>query len=392
MSFIVLVMLTALFIEGIGTYISILGLAALFAGSPVVITMAVALDVGKVVAVTFVYKNWSKINLLMKSYMTTAAAVLMLITSAGVFGYLSGEFQKAISGNNQQNISITALTEEQARLQKRKEQIDGQIAAVPANYTSAQRNRLINQFKQEQRQVTNRIAEIDKELPQLKIQNIGQSVKIGPILYVAEAFNTTPEQAVKWVILVIIFVFDPLAIALLLAGNYLIESRKKEQAAVVVPAPDEGEEALEEMIERFDQEQHGGEFALPTKLEEVKSTSPREFELEPIEELSTFRPPEQTEIEQYEEQLAERTEPPIVNDEPQVAEQPIATPNRPDEKLIAEISKPLADQREVITLEQLTPPRPSAFDKIDVRSGDVIFHGQEANRSRAGATYNQKSD
>jgi cell division protein FtsB len=225
MLFALLVLATALFIEGIGTYISILGLSALFAGSPVVITMAVALDIGKVVAVSFMYKNLAKISWFMKVYMTIATLVLMTITSAGVFGYLSGEFQKAIAGNNQQNVIITSLEDEKTRLQARKQEIDAQIANLPSNSVSS-RVRLMNQFKDEITRINNRLAKIDEELPSLQVNVIGQNVKIGPIMYLSQAFNTTPEQAVKWVILIIIFVFDPLAVTLLVAGNFLITQRK----------------------------------------------------------------------------------------------------------------------------------------------------------------------
>lgn len=233
MFFALITFLSAFFIESIGTYISILGLSALFAFNPVIIAMAVALDVGKVVAVSFLYKSWRGINWLMKTYMTIACVVLITITSMGVFGFLSGEFQKAIATNNTQTVAITALQDEQARLQKRKEQIDLQIANLPANY-GATRVKVINSFKEETKRINDRLAKIDEELPKLKIENIQKAVKIGPILYVAEAFHTTPEQAVKWVILTIIGVFDPLAIALILAGNYLWEQRRPKAQAVVV--------------------------------------------------------------------------------------------------------------------------------------------------------------
>lgn len=225
MFFALLTFLSAFLIEGIGTYISILGLSALFAFNPIIIVMAVALDVGKLVTVSFVYKYWAKINWLMKTYMSIAAVVLVMITSMGVFGFLSGEFQKAMATSGQQTIKIQALTEEQARLQKRKEQIDKQIAELPSTYSRG-RVTVINGFKEETTRINARLAKIDEELPALKIENIEKAVKIGPILYVAEAFNTTPEKAVKWVILTIIFVFDPLAIALLLAGNFLMIQRE----------------------------------------------------------------------------------------------------------------------------------------------------------------------
>lgn len=226
MLFTILVLASAFLIEGIGTYVSVLGLASLFSSNPIIIVLAVALDIGKVVSVSFLYKFWKNINSAMKIYMTVAAIVLMTITSAGVFGFLSAEFQKAISGSNTQGVMLQSLEEERGRLQRRKEEIDRQIAKLPDNSVRG-RSQLIRQFGPEVNRLNSRLAEIDKELPALKIDTIKKNVEVGPIIYIAEAFSTTPEKAVKWIILVIIFVFDPLAISLLLAGNFLIINRKK---------------------------------------------------------------------------------------------------------------------------------------------------------------------
>lgn len=335
MLFAILVLATALFIEGIGTFISILGLSALFAGSPVVITMAVALDIGKVVAVSFVYKNWAKISWLMKLYMTIATVVLMTITSAGVFGYLSGEFQKAIAGNNQQNVIIAALEEEKTRLQTRKQEIDAQIANLPKNFVNS-RVRLMNQFKEETTRINDRLAKIDEELPKLRVDVIGQNVKIGPIIYVAEAFKTTPEQAVKWVILTIIFVFDPLAIALLVAGNFLLAQRKPK------------EEKLQRMLDEVKPE-HMGEIH-PVKVEPEPEVVPRQEAIVPAPAPAPAPEP---------------TPPPAPEPIAEVAEEP-KTPEK--------------DEQEVITLKQIkqsTPaPAPrSSLEDIDAARGDVLIDG-----------------
>lgn len=236
--FIFLLFLSAFFIEGIGTYISIVGLSTLFAGSIVVALMMLAIDMGKITGISFLYKYWGEINIVMKTYMTIAAAVLIAITSTGAFGFLSGEFQKAMSGNSQNTVLIQSMTDEQSRLQKRKEEIDKQIAQLPQNNVRG-RTQLIRQFDPEVKRINARLAEIDTKLPELKISTIEKSVKIGPILYVAEAFKITPEEAVKWVILTIIFVFDPFAIVLLIAGNFLIERRKKEIPPPVAQGPPE---------------------------------------------------------------------------------------------------------------------------------------------------------
>lgn len=226
MIFALLVFLAAFSIEGIGSYISVVGLSALFASNPIIIVLAVTLDFAKVITVSFLYKYWSSINKLMKVYMTVAAAVLVTITSAGAFGFLSGEFQKAIADTGTQSIKIQSLEDEQGRLQKRKEEIDAQIAKVPDKNTRG-RAQLIRQFGPESNRINDRLSQIDKELPDLKVKNVDKELHVGPIIYVAKAFNTTPEEAVKWVIQTIIFVFDPLAIALLIAGNFLLDLKKK---------------------------------------------------------------------------------------------------------------------------------------------------------------------
>jgi len=162
----------------------------------------------------------------MKGYMLVAASILMLITSAGAGGYLSQQFQGAILSTKESDIRVTALKEEKTKLEARKIAIDTQIANLPSN-TVKGRSKLMAEFKTEIERVNNRIIEIDKELPDLMVSKAGADSHVGPILYVADAFNTSVENAVKYVILLIIFVFDPLAIVLIIGGNFLMDARRK---------------------------------------------------------------------------------------------------------------------------------------------------------------------
>ena len=228
MTFAFLVFAAAFLIEAIGSYISIVGLSALFSTDPVIIILALSLDIAKIITVSFLYKKWDKINKVMKLYMTSAAAILMIITSSGAAGYLSAEFQKAILPTKGSDIVVQSMTEEKSRLEARKVEIDTQIAQLPAESVKG-RQRLAKQFDSEITHINNRIIEIDEKLPELKLKQIDVNAHAGPILYVAEAFNTTVESAVKYVILLIIFVFDPLAISLIIAGNFLVDQHKKEQ-------------------------------------------------------------------------------------------------------------------------------------------------------------------
>lgn len=275
MYFILFCFASALFIEAIGSYISIVGLSALFSSNPVIIALALSLDFGKLVAVSFLYKNWKKINIVMKSYMLVAAGILMIITSAGAAGYLSAEFQGAIANTKESDIRVSALKEEKIKLEQRKKEIDQQIANLPANSVRG-RSKLINEFKEELSRTNERIVEIDKTLPEIEVAKIHADSHTGPILYVAKAFDTTVENAVKYVILLIIFVFDPLAVVLIIAGNFLIDQHKREK-----------HEQEKEARKREEEERRRG---YQIEMDEIRHQHELEEEKIEIEKLHTSAP------------------------------------------------------------------------------------------------------
>lgn len=222
--------------EAIGSYISVVGLGSLFSGDIVILTMAVILDVAKIVTVSFLYQYWEKIKSIMRYYMLTAVIVLMTITSAGAFGYLSGAFQKALQPNMEVMLKVdsfkreqTGLTAERDRLVSQRADIDKQIAQLPSENVKGRRQ-LINSFKPETERiaarleiVTKRVDALTEDILKVESQNIDQQVHVGPITYVSKAFGISVEDASKWIILTIIFVFDPLAVILIVAGNFLVK-------------------------------------------------------------------------------------------------------------------------------------------------------------------------
>lgn len=363
----ILLFISAFLIESIGTFVSVIGLSSLFSSNPIIIALAVALDIGKLVSVSFLYKHWRKINFLMKIYMTAAAIVLMLITSAGAFAFLSGEFQKAISNTNQQGVILTALTEEQSRLQKRKEEIDRQIAQLPENMVRG-RTMLMNQFGPEVKRLNDRLAEIDKQLPQLKVDTIKKNVEVGPVMYIAEAFDTTPEKAAKWVIFIIIFVFDPLAIALLIAGNFLLiqrenEARMKKDELQAAPPTEDKKPAEQDLIQNVDEtlsisepeKQAEAAIESPSTVKE-EITTEQQIETKPenilfpsIEEVDNILPTENAK--------AEKPELPIV---------------REIEQVIEPIKK-----EELQTVTEEVKAQPSSLEKISYKNIDVDFYNDE---------------
>lgn len=226
MIFVVLTFIAALAIESLGTLVSVIGLSALFGSNPIIIALVVALDLGKLVSVSLLYTHWKDLPRLMKTYALIASAALMVITSAGAAGYLSAEFQKAIVGTQEGSLKVDVLKKQQAKYEERKKQIDQQIAALPEKTTVNQRLRLMNGFKAEQQDLQDKITKIDNDLPALQVSQINTEAHAGPILYIAKAFDVPVEVAVKYVILLIIFVFDPLAIFLIIAGNFLLAKRR----------------------------------------------------------------------------------------------------------------------------------------------------------------------
>lgn len=304
MLFATLVFISAFLIESIGSYISIVGLSALFSTNPVIITLALSLDIAKVITVSFLYKQWKNIPKTMKYYMTAAAAILMIITSSGAAGYLSAEFQKAIIPTKGSEIQVNAMTEEKTRLESRKVEIDKQISQLPPENVRG-RQKLQKQFAGELDHINTRIIEIDQELPKLQMEQVDVNAHAGPILYIAQAFDTTVESAVKYVILLIIFVFDPLAVALIIAGNFLLDQKRKEEKDSINAKLDEIkhevqhiEKEIEEMVVQ-EQPKEVFECVLPVPEEEQKGTQIEKLPELVVDEEVFLRPePAESVVEQ----------------------------------------------------------------------------------------------
>lgn len=295
MLFATLVFISAFLIESIGSYISIVGLSALFSTNPVIITLALSLDIAKVITVSFLYKQWKNIPRTMKYYMTAAAAILMIITSSGAAGYLSAEFQKAIIPTKGSEIKVKAMTEEKTRLESRKVEIDKQISQLPPENVRG-RQKLQKQFAGELDHINTRIVEIDQELPKLQMEQVDVNAHAGPILYIAQAFDTTVESAVKYVILLIIFVFDPLAVALIIAGNFLLDQKRKEEKDSINAKLDEIkhevqhiEKEIEDMIVQ-EQPKEVFDCVQPVPVEEQKGTEIQTLPEFVVDEEAFLRP------------------------------------------------------------------------------------------------------
>jgi len=242
MGFILILILTTLGIAGVAAYFSIYGLAAIFSGIFwQVIAMGGVLEAGKLVAASYVYRYRDSISRKAKIYLISAIVVLMIITSGGIFGFLSMGYQQDTLPLKQQEQQISLLTSEQTELEvfkkerlTRRKQIDSDIAALPNNYITG-RQRLMKSYGPELDQLrkdielyTKQISEKTIKISELKQKKLISEVHTGPIIFIARAAKSDTDTAIKWMIILIMFAFDPLAVALTLAINHALLERKKE--------------------------------------------------------------------------------------------------------------------------------------------------------------------
>jgi hypothetical protein len=216
--------LTAIGLSGIAAYYSVIGLAQIFPGSywPIVI-MGSVLEASKLVTVSWLYNNWDVTVRIMRYYFLGAIILLMLITSMGIFGYLSKAHldSNIVIGAN--SVQLKTL-DTQEKIAKERLTYLLQRAGDPATAT-----RKIDVQIQETQVELKRIS--NEKLPLLSEEN-KLTAEIGPIKYIAELFYSKDDpnfidKAVRSVILIIIFVFDPLAVLLLIASNQTYKRLKE---------------------------------------------------------------------------------------------------------------------------------------------------------------------
>jgi len=225
--------LSALFVAGSAAFFSVFGLSNLFAGAKLsVIVMASSLEFGKLVAASFLYRFWNNVNKILRTYMAIGVVVLVLITSAGIFGYLSNAYQGATINFEKQSTELLALEDRLDVLQEDrvflKQELDDQVATLPENYFTAKRN-LREQYNPQIQEISTEILEIKGRISDLEIELIETGVDVGPAIYLAKAFETDVDTVVKFFIFILIFVFDPLALALVLAFNHTLIHDEQEK-------------------------------------------------------------------------------------------------------------------------------------------------------------------
>ena len=253
-----LLLLTGLTISAVAIYYSVVGLTAIFSAAVIpIIIMGSALEIGKLVCASWLKENWERAPRFMKYYMITAVMVLMLITSMGIFGFLSKAHndQNLVSGDVQSKIAIydekikTAKENIEAN-RKQLKQMDEAVDQVMGRSTDekgADKSNNIRRSQQRDRTALAKdieanqklIATLNDQAAPIRAEVRKVEAEVGPIKYIAKfiygehgADENSLERAVTWIIILIVIVFDPLAVIMLLAAQmtfgWLREQKKAE--------------------------------------------------------------------------------------------------------------------------------------------------------------------
>jgi len=252
-----IIALSALSVSGSAAFYSVYGLSKLFAGaSTQVIIMTGSLEVAKLVVASLLYQYWSTINKVLRTYLLIACFVLMVITSGGIYGFLSGAYKSTSIKSELLDKSLVVLNQKQIRFKETREDlklekdqlnksisdlrialsnpaqvqyVDRETGQLITTSSSSARRALQSELKAvvEDRNKTNikleaftdSLTSVDMQILNKEISNEDER-ELGPLRYIADLIGIEMDRVVNWFLLLIIFVFDPLAIALIIAANF----------------------------------------------------------------------------------------------------------------------------------------------------------------------------
>jgi len=244
--------IAAILIAGVAAYFSVTGLGLLFSGATLqVIIMAAALEFGKLVAAAYLHNHWKATNNVMKTYMIIGVVVLISITSAGIFGFLSNAYTQTQINVNQVDSKVELFESQKERVQndiprwesriqilsdnRTRQEVRYNSLVEGENWTNARTTtNLINEANVEINQLSTRIDNarvtvdsLDQLIYQTRMENVDVEREIGGFRFIAIAFGQDTDTIVKWFIMLLIFVFDPFAVILVIAFLNSYDEDKK---------------------------------------------------------------------------------------------------------------------------------------------------------------------
>ena len=297
-----LTFLSAISISVIAAGYSIVGLATLFAGAVVpIIAMGSALEVGKLVAASWLYHNWnSDVPRLLKSYLFGAIIVLVFITSLGIFGFLSKAHLDQVKPTSSNNIKIEVIdkqiNQQEIIIERAEKQINLLDKALEVYIDKEYVSKGLKERKKQEEERTlltntineasDKIAELTNSKAELQLSQDKIEAEVGPIKYVAELIygenaQDNFDKSVRFVILILIFVFDPLAVLLLIAANISLRQWRKKRNLIKSEKKFDLEEKLDRERSKLKKvrEKTRDYRKMMTKIGDFKDMSPDEIKV-----------------------------------------------------------------------------------------------------------------
>ena len=297
---VVITLLTALLLSAVAAYFSIAGLIAIFSSAVIPIAvMGGTLELAKIVTASWLYRNWKTAPLLFRYYLVSSTIILSLITSLGIFGYLSKAHndQNLVSGDVQSKIAIydekikTARENIEAN-RKQLKQMDEAVDQVMGRSTdekgadkavsvrrnqSRDRNALAKDIEANQKL----IASLNDEAAPIRAEVRKVEAEVGPIKYIAALIYTEQtvdvlEKAVRWVIIALVIVFDPLAILLLIAANMSLRNlRANPVSATPLSVSQTPESSVMDIPKEFP-DVFASQYSYPERVVVTETIKPKE--------------------------------------------------------------------------------------------------------------------
>lgn len=232
-AYIICLGISAAIVSVTGAFFSISGLAKLFSGAPLaVMIMAGALELAKMVSASFLHRNWTQMHFIMKFYLSLAVTILMGITSLGIFGYLSFAYQNTSKELKDTMVRIDFLQSEERKIQSEIDRLQKNLDEIPVNRV-IRRLEAQKEMEPHFQTLQRRAIEVQMKMRTENLKKLSYEMEIGPVIYVAELFGAKTDNVATYLILLFVFVFDPLAVCLVLATSFAIKQREAPQS----PAP-----------------------------------------------------------------------------------------------------------------------------------------------------------
>ena len=252
-----LIAFSALSISATAAYYSVTGLSMLFAGASfAVLVMASSLEISKLVIASLLYQYWDKLNKILRTYLTIATIVLILITSAGIYGFLSSAYQSVATQSEIVDKQIAALESKKVLYEETRDnlltdrksnnELKGalsknsitQYTDKNGNLVIRNNNAAIKNIESTSKEneklaskidvVNDSIFSLENRILEVKV-NSEASSELGPLKYLSGLTGQPMDKIINWFLLIIIFVFDPLAISLVIAANFAFNQVSKKK-------------------------------------------------------------------------------------------------------------------------------------------------------------------